>query len=119
MIEGARVDIDEDGFFLVLDGDFTTPVKAYLARDDGRLVLKIGRDAVFELVAACRQDLEPWVNEYEHHRALHAADPRGMLHVLPGVESDSGYDPDDPKSPGWSERVADAADLARKREKGE
>ena len=34
-------------------------------------------------------------------------------------DTETGYEPDDPKSPGYYERAADAADIARKREKGE
>lgn len=118
MIEGADIEADE-GFHLVLLGDFTDPVERYLAVDDGRLVLRIGQDAVFELLAAAKRELEPWVNDFEHYRSLHAGERRGIIRVVPSVDDDCGYDLDDPKHPGWSNLVADAADIARKRAKGE
>lgn len=103
-----REDSDERGLWLVFNIDDVCG-----SFDDMNGTLRISLSDYFdqvELVKFVDEHVKPQVAEYEAHRALYAV----TRHAL---DADEGYALDDPKHSTYRERMVDAGDLARKRER--
>lgn len=113
MIEEATIDCDEDGFRLVLTGDFVEAFADYLAadpasRDSCTVRLRLSQDAALELAGSARGTILPWSSEHDEAQAAYRrATPAERIAVLSGV---------DPVLAGITsdERLLEAADLSRK-----
>lgn len=109
MIDSARIESDEDGFRLVLDGDFVEEFERYLDSETTSVSIRIPADEAERLLRTLRETVEPWAaerdaerDEYESRRSV--ADDRDAL------------DPRDPKHPDYADTMLDAgAELANLR----
>lgn len=116
MIDEIKIESDERGFELVITGDFVTACQAYLADDDAHSIhFRLPQDAAIQLLAQTRSEIGPWAEERE---AAWSSFKAQALATDDWSDADA-YDLADPKHPTFVERFADAADLGRKRGKGE
>ncbi len=98
---------DDDGYHLTL------------STDEGEGHLRVTDVEAARSLLNAVKDLEAWVREHDYHRAAYdRATPQERAEVLGRgfEEGDSGYEPDDPKSPGYHDRYAAFYD---DRDKGE
>lgn len=83
MIDGIAVETDEDGFELVLEGDFTAECTRYLNTESTKLRLRLPQDAAVELLAACRGKIVPWLEDaHEAWESYSRATPEERARVL-------------------------------------
>lgn len=128
-VASIKITTEEDGFHLIIDGD--SPCEGYTAS-----ILDFNIHAVaVDLLAAVEREIAPWHREGMSVLAeIKAAgafrcDPdesAGMAEYVVAVREDGSYrvepdedayDPTDPKSAGWRERMADAWDNRDKTER--
>lgn len=104
MIDSVRIEADEDGFHLILDGDMSAVIEKWLHTDGGyRLNLRLSQTAAAELVREV-QPIREWWAEGQAVRAEMSSVRVALL------EDDEDDDPDHPNP----ELLAEGADLARK-----
>lgn len=113
MIDEALIDCEEDGFQLVLTGDFVEAFADYLAadpasRDSCTVRLRLSQDAALELAGSARRTIIDWADQHDEALASYRrASPAERIAVLSGVDPVlAGIGPD--------ERLREAADDARK-----
>lgn len=84
LVDEARVDVDEDGFRLILTGDMVDAFERYLANPDAHTVtVRLSPDAAVQLNAQVRGVLSPWVETMEFERAAYdRATPEERAAVL-------------------------------------
>jgi hypothetical protein len=87
VIDGVRVESEEDGFHLVLTGDLVAELMRYLEDEDATSVdLLLPQDAAVQLNAQVRGVVSPWVDTMNHERAAYdRATPEERAAVL-GIE---------------------------------
>lgn len=113
MIDELAIDCDESGFELVLTGDFANTFANYLAADPSTeaaatVRLRLPQDAAFQLAAAARETLQPWVDDHDRELAAYQhATSAERRRVLAGVPAGVPFDEAD-------ERLRESIDLARK-----
>lgn len=92
--DSVKIDTDEGRFVLILDTDY-----------QGRVTIDI-HDIALEVEATVRRELRPYALEAEHARATM---PQYVTNRPMSVEDaiEDGYALDDPKSPGYYERMVD------------
>lgn len=87
-IDAATIDCDEAGFELILTGDFADVFADYLAADPrteaaATIRLRLPQDSAFQLAAAARETLQPWVDEHDRElAAFRRSTPAERQHVL-------------------------------------
>lgn len=129
MIDEALIDCEEDGFQLVLTGDFVDAFADYLAanpasRDSCTVRLRLSQDAALELAGSARSTIIPWSADHDEAQAAYRR--RSSIRVSSGQSDDVGG-PNQPTrferglSPVHTEEFAgvpggivEAADLSRK-----
>lgn len=115
-IDEANIDCEEDGFRLVLTGDFVEAFADYLAadpasRDSCTVRLRLSQDAALELAGSARATIIDWADEHDAALAEYRRASPAERIAVPGVRSivrdhAAGVDPD--------EQMREAADDARK-----
>lgn len=95
MVEGLRIEADENGFELVIEGDLVEECEAYLAGEGLTLRLNIQSVALAFANSSGLRDLIGWREE-----AFDAM----QSHRVP--DDGDGYTPDDPKSEGYHDRLS-------------
>lgn len=101
MVEGLRIEADENGWQLVIEGDLVEECEAYLASEGLTLRLNI-HGVAFEFAGSeGLLDLHEW-------RAEGLAARRDVSRARDDADA---YAPDDPKSPGYYDRMAELEDL--------
>lgn len=108
MIEGIRIESYEDGFHLILEGDFVRACERYLSRGDCTIDLCLPQDAALKLADNECAQIRLWRQE-----GFAAA----ASHVPPVDPGDCGYEPNDPKHPAFHQRFSAQAEELRKRER--
>lgn len=108
-IEGIKIDCDEGGFFLVLEGDFVDAFDAYLSRDECTLHLRLPQDVAVKLALEETKQIRLWWQDGQDAAAVYQ---RERLYVSP--EDDCGYDLNDTKHPTFHDRMSEYTDRLRK-----
>lgn len=110
MIDEATIDCEENGFELVLTGDFADVFADYLAADPSTpaastVRLRLPHDAALQLAAAARGTLLPWAEDFDRELAAYLrATPAERAAVLAGVSPEDVL----------VEELSEAVDLYRK-----
>lgn len=107
MIDDIRIESEEDGFHLVLEGDHSEEVARWLNREEP-LRLRLSQDAAIELFAQAQVNIAPWVTEMNYQRTAYE---RATLEEKAEVLGRQILD----ESSKRVEALLDKADTARKR----
>lgn len=83
----ALVETDEDGFHLVLVGDFADACADYLAADpatpsSSRLRVRLSQDAALQLTGQVRVTVGPWADEYDAALAEYRRAPEAVRRAV-------------------------------------
>lgn len=115
-LDSVEVDTDEDGFHLILSGDFVDECVAYL-RDGGgtHIRLRLPFEVAEQLNQEATAKVAPAIAE--RNEAWSSFKARALQ--TPVWDDADAYEPNDSKHPGYSTRMADAFDTAKKRARGE
>lgn len=108
MIDEIRIESDDDGWHLVLLGDFEIIAPRF---DGGCLNLRLPQDVAEQLLEQVRPIAEHVAEREQHRREYLAASPEERARVLGSVHLDCGVDPD------RIEDMRQRADEQRKRER--
>jgi hypothetical protein len=105
-IEGIKIECDEDGWHLILEGDFVDTFKSYLADESaGEINLRFFDDVALKLANEETKQIRLWWQEGQAAAASY----------IPPVEPhDCGYELSDPKHPTFHDRMAEYTDSLRK-----
>lgn len=72
VVDEAVIDVDEDGFRLVLTGDMLAAFYRYIEDPDAHTVrLRLSQDAAVQLNAQVRSRVSPWVDTMEFERSAY------------------------------------------------
>lgn len=112
MSSPLRLEWDEDGLHLMID---VAEIQDFRLGYDGVSITgKLHTGQALALYDVVEEALGEWAREGRRVEQLHSV--HASLHPS---DEDCGYALDDPKHPTYRERMADAGDLARKREREE
>jgi hypothetical protein len=91
-IDGVLIDPDENGFHLILSGE------------DREYNFTLDASAAQQLVTAVAVEISPWIQEMRKNNEEYASSRHGP------VGASGGYEPTDPKSEGFHDRMSEVWD---------
>ena len=112
MIDEAHIDCDDDGFHLILTGDFDAAFARYLASGEAQVNLRLSQDAALQLAGQVRATIGPWADDRDAALASYIRRDVGeQVRATHGPTAAARFDEDvtDP-----DELAREGADLARK-----